>query len=115
MEDQTVQSSGNSSSLQAGKNLLKVLSSYPLFWCVAILLGGYLQNHFFIMFIMITWMLFTYVGSLLWLILVIYYLEGKKMTWKEAGIHFIVAVTGIIAAYYIWMYDVFNNGVKYID
>lgn len=96
-------------------NVLRLLSAYPLFWTIGILLGGLLKSPSFVIFIMATWVIALYIGTLTWLGLAIYLTLKKKITTKEILLHLIFVITGIIAAYFVYEFDILNSGVKYKD
>ena len=97
------------------KTMLKILTAYPAIWTVGILVGGLLKIHSFVVFIMLTWVVALYVGSLTWLGLSVYLTVTKRITLKEILIHLAISVIGIVAAYFVYEYDVLGSGVKYID
>ena len=66
-------------------------------------------------FIMIIWVIAFYLGPLFWLGLLLFLLWRKEITLKQGVLHFLIAVKGIIAAYYTVEYDIFNSGIKYMD
>lgn len=67
------------------------------------------------MFVMTTWVVAFYIGILTWLGLAIFLFVKKKMTGKVFLFQVIIAIVGTIAAYFVYEYDIFGSGVKYID
>jgi hypothetical protein len=97
------------------ENILKILTAYPAFWTLGILLAGLLKSHSLIMVIMFTWVLAFYFGILLWLGLAIFLLVKKRISFKKVIFHFLIASAGIVSGCFVAEYDVFGSGVKYID
>jgi Na+-driven multidrug efflux pump len=115
MENQTLSVSSDQPTKKAAKIILTILTFYPLFWTVGILLGGLLQSDGLVMFIMLTWVLAFFGGVPTWLTLVIYLAVEKQISIKEVFLHLITATMGIITAYLVYEFDVFSSGVKFID
>jgi len=102
-------------SVNTAKTILKILTAYPAIWTVGILLAGLLKSHTFLMFVMLTWVVAFYIGTLTWLGLAIYLSVKKKITIKEILFHLLIVAAGITAAYFVSEYDILGSGVKYID
>ena len=107
--------SNQQTSGKTAKTILMVLTAYPAFWTLAILVSGLLKSHMLVMFIMLTWVVAFYIGTLTWLALAIYLTATKKTTFKTILIHLLIVAIGIVAAYFVYEYDVFGSGVKGID
>ena len=106
---------------KTAKGILCILSWYPFIWTVGVLIYGLIKNHvavasnFLIVFLMCTWVVFIYIGTLTWLFLIIYLPLKKKVTFTKTLLYILIAALGTLAAIYVYEYDVFNSGVKYID
>ena len=107
--------SNNPSRGEIAINIVELLTWYPLFFAISSLVGSYFKWDPFIMFIMPTWMIAFYIGSLLWLILIIWLLVRKIISMKKTLIYFLIAAVGIVISFLVWSYDFFNYGFKYID
>lgn len=115
MENNTLTISSQPKSGKTAKTILKILTAYPAFWTVAILIGGLLKSQSLVIFIMYTWVVAFYIGAPTWIGLTAYLTARKKLTLKEILIHLLIAFAGIVAAYFVFNYDILGSGVKYID
>ena len=121
---ETYQTINHTKDLKTGspaKKILSILSWYPFIWTVGILVYGLIKSHFLtashflIVGILSTWVIFIYVGALTWLGLLIYLPLKKKITIKQTILYVLILSLGAMAAYYVFEYDIFGSGVKYID
>ena len=115
MENNTLTISNQQTSGKTATTLLKVLTAYPAFWTLAILVSGLLKSQTLLAFIMVTWVVAFYIGTITWLALAIYLTATKRVTLRTILIHLLIVCISIVAAYFVYEYDVFCSGVKYLD
>lgn len=100
---------------KGAKALLRGLTIYPFVATAGFLIGGAIESTLLVWIILLTFVWALYLGTITWLVLVIYLLYKKKMAAKEALLYFIMALTGALAAYVVIEYDILSSGAKYID
>jgi hypothetical protein len=99
----------------AAISILNILTLYPLIWTAGILIYALVKIKAFIIFIMLTWVIFICLGSLSWIGLLIFLTVKKKITIKQTVLHVLIFTIGSLVAYYVLENDVLNSGIKYMD
>ena len=96
-------------------SLFTALSWYPFIWAISILIVGLLKSPWLLFPIMAIWMVYVYVGSLVWIFLVFYLPIKKKITWSKLLLNILILVSGIALALVVAHYDITNSGITTFD
>lgn len=102
---------------KTGKVFLYVNSTFPIFWTILILICSYFEisePHLKAYFV-ISFVIYTYGGFWMWLLLITFLKWKNKITSKELIIQISIAFIGIIVGYLTLHFDFLGMIRRYFD